>query len=188
MALLIDGYNLLHVTEIFGAPGKGTDLHRSRLALLDFLTAAIGERMRRQSTIVFDATGAPPGLPRILNHGGITVHFARRHSDADELIEELLEQHPTPRELLVVSSDHRVQRAARHKGASFVNSEKWYAELRAAQRSHFATGENATRKPDSDISRDEVAYWADEFAEAPPDDTDANPFPDGYADDVLEEG
>src|SRR5687767_9713356 len=103
MALLIDGYNLLHVTEIFGGPGAGTELHRTRLALLDYLSATIDDRERSQSAIVFDAAGAPPGLPSSLVHSGIKVHFARRHSDADELIEELLEQHPAPRSLLVVS-------------------------------------------------------------------------------------
>ena len=93
MALLIDGYNLLHVTEIFGGAGAGTELHRTRMALLDYLAAAIDDRERRQTAIVFDAAGAPPGLPNSLVHKDIQVHFARRHSDADELIEELLEKH-----------------------------------------------------------------------------------------------
>src|SRR5688572_10071633 len=108
MALLIDGYNLLHVTDIFGGAGAGTELHRTRLALLDFLAAAMDDRERSQTAIVFDAAGAPPGLPSSLVHNDIKVHFARRHSDADELIEELLDQHHAPRGLLVVSSDHRI--------------------------------------------------------------------------------
>src|SRR5437868_13291162 len=108
MALLIDGYNLLNVTGIFGQAGPGTELHRTRLSLLNFLASSIDKRERRETVIVFDAAGAPPGLPRCLTHDGITVHFAQRHSDADEMIEELLEQCAAPRSLLVVSSDHRV--------------------------------------------------------------------------------
>jgi predicted RNA-binding protein with PIN domain len=189
MALLIDGYNLLHVTEIFGRPGAGTELHRTRIALLDFLAASIDERQRPHTTIVFDAAGAPPGLPRTLTHEGISVHFARRHSDADELIEELVEAHPAPRELLVVSSDHRVQRAARRRGAAFIDSDQWYAEIRAAHRQREKgreqDGEIPADKSHADVSREEVAYWVDEFADAPPDDAPANPFPPGYADDVL---
>ena len=185
MALLIDGYNLLHVTEIFGRPGAGTELHRTRLALLDYLAAAIEDRERRQTAIVFDAAGAPPGLPSSLVHKDIKVYFARRHSDADELIEELLEKHSAPRSLLVVSGDHRIQRAARHHGASYIDSDKWYAELRARRHDGAHGADPMHVKPDSNVARDEVAYWVDEFADAPPDDKTANPFPPGYADDVL---
>ncbi len=187
MALLIDGYNLLHVTEIFGGPGAGTELHRTRMALLDYLAAAIDDRERRQTAIVFDAAGAPPGLPSSLVHKNIRVYFARRHSDADELIEELLEKHSAPRSLLVVSSDHRIQRAARHHGASYIDSDKWYAELRARRHDGAHGADQMHVKPDSDVARDEVAYWVDEFADAPPDDPGTNPFPPGYADDILRE-
>jgi predicted RNA-binding protein with PIN domain len=187
MALLIDGYNLLHVTEIFGGTGQGTELHRSRLALLEFLAASISNRERNQTSIVFDAAGAPPGLPRLLTHEGMTVHFAQRHSDADELIEELLERYAAPRSLLVVSSDHRVQRAARRRGAGFVDSDKWYAELRAARRQRNIQTADGPSKPDGGLSRDEVSYWIEQFADSPPDDSPLNPFPPGYADDVANE-
>ena len=62
MALLIDGYNLLNVTGIFAQAGPGTELHRTRVALLNFLAASINQRERKATTIVFDAAGAPPGL------------------------------------------------------------------------------------------------------------------------------
>jgi predicted RNA-binding protein with PIN domain len=186
MALLIDGYNLLHVSDVFAGKGPGTELHRSRLALLDFLASAIDPRQRNQTTIVFDAAGAPPGLPRTLTHEGMTVHFARRHSDADEMIEELLEQCAAPRSLVVVSSDHRVQRAARRCGATFVDSQPWFAELRAA-RTQRADNDKGRADLDDRATPEEIDYWVDEFADAPPDDSSANPFPPGYADDVTEE-
>src|SRR3954465_3525471 len=152
MALLIDGYNLLNVTGIFAEAGLGTDLHRTRLALLDFLAASIDRRERRETEIVFDAAGAPPGLPRQLMHGGITVHFAQRHSEADEMIEELLEECAAPRNLLVVSSDHRVQRAARHRGASFVDSEEWYRDVLAANRHRNVSTDEAALKPSGKLT------------------------------------
>ena len=186
MALLIDGYNLLHVSDIFAGEGPGTELHRSRIALLDFLAASIDARERDKTTIVFDAAGAPPGLPRTMSHEGMTVHFARRHSDADEMIEELLEQCTAPRALIVISSDHRVQRAARRCGATFVDSEHWYAELRAARTQRPET-DAALSDRDDKATPEDVAYWVDEFADAPPDESSANPFPPGYADEVTEE-
>jgi uncharacterized protein len=187
MALLIDGYNLLHATDIFGAAGPGTDLHRSRVALLNFLAAAIDERERTQTTIVFDAAGAPPGLPRTLTHAGMTVFFARRHANADEMIEELLEHSSGGRSLLVVSSDHRVQRAARRCGASFIDSEAWYAELRDAARATDNNAEN-TAKAAGEVPPQELAYWLREFDAAPADaENPLDPFPPGYAEDVSEE-
>lgn len=185
MALLIDGYNLLHVSDVFAGEGPGTELHRARIALLDFLATSIEPRERNQTTIVFDAAGAPPGLPRTMSHEGMTVHFARRHSDADEMIEELLETYAAPRELVVVSSDHRVQRAARRVGATFVDSELWFAELRAARTKRPET-DTSRADPDDKTTPDDVDYWVGEFADAPPDEPLSNPFPPGYADDVTE--
>jgi predicted RNA-binding protein with PIN domain len=169
MALLIDGYNLLHVSDIFAAPGASTELHRARLALLDFLAASIDQRERRETKIVFDAAGAPPGLPHTLMHDGMTVYFARRHSDADELIDELLDRCAAPKGLLVVSSDHRVQRSARQHGACFVDSDKWFGELRAARHRRDADPQNEPRKPDVETLLDEADYWIKQFAESPPD-------------------
>jgi predicted RNA-binding protein with PIN domain len=185
MAILIDGYNLLHVTDIFGAAGPGTDLHRTRLALLNFLAAAISERERSRTTIVFDAAGAPPGLPRRISHQGMTVHFAPRHSDADEMIEDLLEQHRSPKSLTVVSSDHRVQRAARGRGATFIDSGEWYTERRAEMRA--AEKARASAKPVGDVPADELQYWLRQFGEISAPGESNNPFPPGYGDDVREE-
>jgi uncharacterized protein len=162
MALLIDGYNLLNVTDIFGqAVGTETPLHASRQALLTFLASAIDAKTRSQTTIVFDAGGAPPGLPQTLTHEGITVHFARQHSDADEMIEEIIESHAAPRSLVVVSSDHRVQRAARRRGAAYVDSDRWYADMRAARSSTEASKPPAIEA----LPPDQVAYWLNQFGE-----------------------
>ncbi|HEX5471502.1 MAG TPA: NYN domain-containing protein [Lacipirellulaceae bacterium] len=163
MAVLIDGYNLLNATGIFAEAGPGTELHRTRLALLNFLADSINKRERSATTIVFDAAGAPPGLPRTITHAGMTIHFARRHSDADEMIEDLLEECAAPRSLLVVSSDHRVQRAARHRGASFIDSEQWYTDLLAARRQPQANADDALAKPTGKPTADELAYWLGEF-------------------------
>jgi predicted RNA-binding protein with PIN domain len=163
MALLIDGYNLLHATDIFGTAGSTeTALHASRQALLNTLASALDDKTRAETTIVFDAAGAPPGLPHTLSHLGMTVHFARRYANADEMLEQLIEEHLSPRMLTVVSSDHRVQRAARRRSASCVDSDRWYAELRAAHRQR-STHDEPSAKPAEALTPEQVAYWLGQF-------------------------
>ena len=214
MRFLIDGYNLLHATDLFGTGESAGTLQGSRDALLGFLAAALSASERRATTIVFDAAGAPPGLPNHLHHEHIAICYARDYADADTLIEEMIEDHRAPRGLLVVSSDHRVQRAARHRGAKYIDSQTWYAQL--ARKSKVTQWRNSKAEKTSGGS---VAYWVKQFADldmadlsellanktsnppktkrpnkppqpAPTDpnaDNPINPFPPGYADDLLED-
>ena len=167
MLLLIDGYNLLHTSDIF-PKGKGAgSLAAAREALLRFLAKTLEVRVRNRTTIVFDAALAPPGLPREEAWEGMTIRFAPRKKTADDLLEELILGVADPRHLLVVSSDHRVQRAARQRGAQWIDSEKWYAILVAK-------------------SRQDAREPGEENEEAEPADA-GNPFPPGYAADVASE-
>ena len=193
MALLIDGYNLLHVTGIFGGGSAAGSFHRSRQALVNFLAASIDGRHRKHAVIVFDAADAPPGLPDTVDHQGLTIRYARGYPDADSLLEELIAAHHAPRRLTVVSSDHRVQRAARRRRAKAVDSEQWYADLLAKRRRRNKSKPAEFSKPEGVLDPAEVAYWLEKFA-TPADDLAAdasqqevtNPFPPGYADDLLE--
>ena len=199
MQLLIDGYNLLHATDIFGE-GPGS-FQQSREALLAFLGASLSDSERSETTIVFDAADAPPGLPATYSVEEMTVLYARDYPDADTMIEELIEDHPAPRGLTVVSSDHQVQRAARRRGAKRVDSERWYAdiwqrriELRRVQQ------KKTPEKPIGQLSAAEIAYWVEQFdddnlpqlpapnkaAHDEPTHEFENPFPPGYAEDLLE--
>jgi uncharacterized protein len=195
MPLLIDGYNLLHASGVFGEGTALTELHRSREALLAFLASSLEQAERSRATIVFDAAAAPPGLPQSYSYEGIHVQFARDPGNADELLENLIDAHDTPRKLIVVSSDHRVQRAARRRRATAVDSDKWWADLCANRHRQEA---EPPRKPSTESTAGEVAYWLAQFTDVPeiapnrrhnaaPSDDFENPFPPGYGDDLLDE-
>lgn len=164
MRLIIDGYNLLNASSIFAGGRLGASLQRSREALLEFLGKHLNERLRKATVVAFDATFAPPGLPSEEVFRAILIRFARRGQEADDLIEELIASEIDPRNLLVVSSDHRLQRAARQRGASFIDSETWYSQIVHAKvksaKSTSAT--TASEKPD-DVGPAEVNRWLQEF-------------------------
>lgn len=165
MSLLIDGYNLLHASGVFASGEGPPTLERSRLALLDFLAERLEAKLQPRTMVVFDGAHAPPGLISQMKHGALNVQFSRRGASADELLEELIDAEPDPRHLLVVSSDHRIQRAARQRGANFIDSETWCAEL-----TRLARHQEETSHPS--LSDKEAASLA-------------NPFPPDYGLDLL---
>ncbi|HYW78042.1 MAG TPA: NYN domain-containing protein [Thermoguttaceae bacterium] len=166
MAILIDGYNLLNAAGIVArGVGPGT-LARARLALLNFLAESLEPKDIAHTTVVFDAHNPPPGLPRSVNHRGITALFSVGYEDADSQIEELIGKDSAPRQLTVVSSDHRLQRAARRRKAKAVGSDLWYAEVvRARHRRHEAEARpsDATIRPVVPLLEEDVSYWIRQF-------------------------
>ncbi len=158
-SLLIDGYNLLHASGVFGSGGR-TSLESSREALLDWLGNILSDAQRRRTTIVFDARESLPGLPRWLEKHGLTILFSPRGREADDLLEELIRDHSAPRSLTVVSSDHRIHRAARRRRTTPVDSERWVADINHSR-------EDKIQEPDRqrELGPDELRTWLDEFRE-----------------------
>jgi uncharacterized protein len=211
MPILIDGYNLLNVTGIVGSGIGHGSLQRSRLAILNFLAASLDPAEVRRTTVVFDAHDPPPGLPRVVNHRGITVCFASRNETADDRIAALIGEHSAPRRLVVVSSDHQVQRAARRRRAKAVDSDVWYAELIRARRQRGESAADQPARPAVPLLEEDVEYWLREFGgeseltalwanavgpstvtrEKPTLEQEPgpieNPFPPGYAEDLIRE-
>ncbi len=196
MALLIDGYNLLHASGILGRGIGPGSLERSRAALLNFLAETLPESELPATCVVFDAREAPPGLPRVSQYRGMTVRYAPRNSDADEEIERLIRADSAPRRLTVVSSDHRLHRAARRRRARPVDSDRWYAEV-VRERLARSRSKSPPGKPAGKPTSAEVKYWLEQFGfdlpeEAAPPEHEARPMPDspfppGYAEDVEDE-
>jgi uncharacterized protein len=194
MSLLIDGYNLLHASGILGRGVGPGGLERSRSALLNFLAESLDARQLAGTTVVFDSRGAPPGLPRKIEFRGMTVRFADPGSDADQTIEELIAANSAPRRLTVVSSDHRLHRAARRRRAKAIDSDLWYGEI-IRQRIDRVRTKSPAQKPAEPPTESEVRFWLKQFGvEEPPAPPSGpanpvadNPFPPGYGEDVEED-
>jgi len=167
MGLLIDGYNLLHASGILPRGIGPTTLQRSREALLNFLAESLAPAVIGRTTVVFDAGTSASGRVRSAEHRGIQVRFSAGKADADDLIEELIRADSAPRRLTVVSSDHRIQRAAQRRRAAAIDSDRWLADVwRSRAASPGATGRpspDTESKPSGGLSQYEVQVWLRRF-------------------------
>ena len=163
MSIIIDGYNLLHTAGIMGQGRGPRGLELSRLALLNFLAESLTPREIAHTTVVFDAKDAPWGAKNTFDHRGITVRFASRWPDADCLIEELIAENSSPRSLTVVSSDHRLQRAAKRRKAKAVDSDVWYGLVVQKRLARRKTQSAAPERPAVPLLAEDVSYWVRQF-------------------------
>ena len=189
MSIIIDGYNLLHASGIL-AKGQGPGgLERARNALINFLAASLAPEERSRTTVVFDAAGGSPDLPHSFEQSGITIRFATQHEDADSLIEEMILRDSAPRRLTVVSSDRRLQRAARRRRARAAGSREWYETIVRERLERNAGRTDRPVKPTAPPTSDEVQYWLHQFGGEPreSDSEVDDPFPPGYGEDLLED-
>lgn len=181
LRLLIDGYNLLHATGAI-SQGRGPGrLAKARQRMLGQIAAELTEEERRATQVVFDTQRSIDDEPAT-SVRGMRVTYAVGFAEADDLIEQLIRQHPQPRTLTVVSSDVRVQRCAKSRKARAVGSDQWLMELldgheRTEPTASASPGEVAESAAHADslgrneidtdrekrLSNDEVQAWLKEF-------------------------
>ena len=201
MHTIIDGYNLIFECGLEGRSRTPIAIERSRDRLIAILAENLTNKQRRGITIVFDAKTLPiKVVAAVSTKHEMTIIYAVDHDDADSLIEQLILQNSTPKKLTVVSSDHRIHKAALRRKAMPIDSGIWYDRLFETEHQDSSTprrSESTGEKPDLEHLRD--VDWASEFglSDSPnlpdalttTDEKDAtfNPFPPGYADDLLDE-
>ncbi len=199
MLLLIDGYNVI---APIAPPGRGRSdqwLRAARDRLVSTLAKGLGPVLSAKTVVVFDASGAPPGLESVVVREGIRVEFAVGYPEADDRIEELISQHSSPKRLTVVSADHRIQVAAQKRGAMAVDSEVWLDRLGDGRLTLAIPWppETKGRKPAGELGDDlekqldpgSTEEWLETFGvKSEPDSAQKaplSPFPDGYGEDLV---
>ena len=159
MRFLIDGYNLLFSLGLASKRSEQKAFELARAKLLDWLHAAHGPEVTAV-TVVFDGLNAPPGRAPIWNERGLRVHFAVGML-ADDRIEEIVQKTFDPQKLIVISSDHRIQTAAKRRGcrtwdiADYID---WVIEKGHAPPKPLP----APAKPSAETSA-EAEHWQREF-------------------------
>jgi predicted RNA-binding protein with PIN domain len=162
MSFVIDGYNLLHAMGLLRGKVGPTGLEKARLGLLGLLRAVYGEEATTV-TVVFDAAHAPPGAAREQEYHGIHVRFAVDQGEADDVIETLIRDDSAPRQLVIVSDDHRIQRAAQRRHCTVSGCSQYLEWLERHRRERRRAPHQAEAKPER-ISEQETLHWLHEFA------------------------
>jgi hypothetical protein len=165
MSILIDGYNLMHAAGLMKPRFGPGGLEKARRALLGILAASLGKDAER-TTVVFDArppshSVGEPGQSLGSAHG-IVVRFAAGEESADALIEKLIRTDSSPKQLMVVSSDARIRRAAQRRAARAVDSETFVQELLAGRRRTRRGQSVPPEKPAGQAAREDE-FWLQEF-------------------------
>ncbi len=157
---LIDGYNLIHALGMIRKHAGAGGLEAARTQLLEFLANAFGDDAHLV-TVVFDAKQAPRGVQRTQTHRGLGVQFAAKNESADDRIEKIIDEHATPKALVVVSNDQRLQHAAHRRGAQAWSHEMLLDQLEKMSAKKPA-GADEPEKKDS-VSPEEAKRWLREF-------------------------
>jgi hypothetical protein len=162
MWYLIDGYNLLFAMGVLRPNLGPAGLEKARRRLLGLLAGAYGPEEAPHVTVIFDSARAPAGATEVQDYQGVRVRFAGRGQEADDLIEQLIGHDSAPKQLTVVSDDHRVRDAGRRRGCAVLGCGDyldWLARHRKGRRRPPGAG----AKPEK-VSAAEERYWLDEFA------------------------
>jgi uncharacterized protein len=162
MRYLIDGYNLLHAMGLLNPKqGVAGALEKARFDLLDRLHALFGDRSG-QLTVIFDAGRVPRRGQAVHDYRGLHVQYALRQ-EADEWIETLIQNEPTPKGLTIVSDDHRVQMAARRRQCPVLDCNAFLDEAEREPRPGPVQLGNQEVKPEK-LDQAEQKRWLDEFS------------------------
>jgi predicted RNA-binding protein with PIN domain len=159
MNYLIDGYNLLFTLGLAGKRVESRAFERARQQLLDWIRSAHGTKVGAV-TVVFDGVHAPENSADAYDDRGLHICFAVGQL-ADDLIEVLIRAERHPERLTVVSSDHRIQTAARRRGCIVCDATE-YVDWVIDQGHEAPKPPKPALKPDS-ISDADKELWMKEF-------------------------
>ena len=157
MAIIIDGYNVLHTSRWLSSSWKGV-AHQRLCRLLGRLAKHRAEKI----TVVFDAVPAEPALDRA-KWLPLEVVFSGHGRTADEVIIQMINKSSGPRDLTVVSSDRQIRTAAKRRGCKIKLAGEFIRisanELAQANTEHLA---EPTEKRKG-LSPSQTKKWLAEF-------------------------
>lgn len=116
MGLIVDAYNVLHCSHVL--PSSLAMISATDLCRLIDRSRWGGDR----TAVVCDGSPKPDEGSY---EGGVRLVYSGPGRDADSVIEQLIAEDTSPRDLLVVSNDRRIHKAARKRRCRTMASERF---------------------------------------------------------------
>ena len=153
--VIIDGYNLLHCIQKV-AEGYESISDVQLCHIISRYLKLTGEKGK----IIFDGIG-PVNKSQLSGINNLEVFFTGLATDADTVIEDKIRASTAPRRLVIVSSDRRLQKAARARRAVFMKCEVFWAKLQKR-----LTKDRKIKEPSAKrhgLSQAETKQWLEFF-------------------------
>lgn len=165
--LIIDGYNLMHFAGLARERYGPGDLERARNRLLQRIRRGLSRDERSRTTVVFDGQYAPIRDRAVQHFHGMEIHFSPVGLEADDVIEDLVAAHSSPKQLMVISSDNRLQTAAKRRKASYLDSDSFLVELdeREERAKQFKKAAHTESRDVQTLSDADLAEWMNVFSD-----------------------
>ncbi len=131
--------------------------------------------LRQDGVMVFDGCRQNHWPMEVEPRGFLDIVYSGSDSDADSMIEYLIEQYTVPKRLAVVSSDRRLRRAARRVKAESISAQEYLIGLvRRNERPKAPPKEPKGKR--AGLNNGELSQWLEVFGieddDSPPDITD----------------
>lgn len=166
--ILIDGYNLMHAAGFARPRYSYGELKRCRDQTVGHLAKLLTPEECSRTTIVFDAQEAAPGSSRFDCYHQLSVHFADPGQEADDYIELWIESNFAGRSIYLVSSDQRLQRAARKRHGRTIGSAEFLQHLAQRNMADLSAEKLGTADKQGAGATAEMDFWLREFGEVDP--------------------
>ncbi len=154
MPLIIDTYNVLHVTGVL--PGELAVEEPEGLARL------IGVSRFASEAVWLICDGVPRGASRL---GRIVIEGAGHGRSADDHLLDFLKRSSAPRRVTVVTSDRAILKRAKTHGAACLKSEEFLAMLgHDAEQTRRKKPQQSHPRKSVPLNSREVAGWTALFA------------------------
>ncbi len=155
MPIIIDGYNLLRWVQSIDPAYADLDEAPLCRIISQYLI-----RTRSRAQIIFDGLG-PPDKRELANIANMEVYFSGPDREADDIIEDKIEESSAPKGLVVVSSDRRIRAAAQRRKATSLKVDFFWLSLIDQLDKKPPTPEPKEKR--NGISEYEANQWLDEF-------------------------
>ena len=154
---IFDGYNIYHAAK--KALEQWANI--TVMGLCEYIAGDLNY-IKQPGKMIYDGV-RPRGREDIAQMGSIWIYYSGDYNtDADTLIEELIDHDSAPKRLTIVSSDRRIRSAAKKRKCMSLTSHEYLAEM-VRRYSRPAPAAKDAKQKYQGLTPAETKYWMKVF-------------------------